>query len=191
MSGVKNKCITMQHCFSIKLEHRMASYIFMFHRSSTRLLTCLCGSHASIVLCHESPPGICIIYFLADTFCVALLLLSVHHPYPIFIIQIPINRVSTWAATRGFEFSTEKNVTVHFHRKRGLQQEPSLTLNNYRVMFKTSMKFLGLTFDQRLSWKQHIDQFKAECQKKMNLLRCVSAKKWEVIEQQCLHYIEP
>ena len=58
------------------------------------------------------------------------------------------------------------------------RQGPSLSLNGLKIIFKISTKFLGLIFDQRLNWKLHIDHLMIECQRRMNLLRCVSAKRW-------------
>ena len=39
------------------------------------------------------------------------------------------------------------------------------------------MRLLGLLFDEKLTWKQHIDQVKGKC-KKLNLLRCLSGRDW-------------
>lgn len=56
-------------------------------------------------------------------------------------LQRAINNVTTWATGHGFQFS------VHFHRKRGLTQEPSLFLNDTPIHFKPETKFLGLILD--------------------------------------------
>ena len=72
---------------------------------------------------------------------------SAHVPSIDRRLQIAINRVYSWAEDHGFEFSNVKTVAVHFHRKRGLQQEPSLSLNGHIIIFKALTKFLGLIFD--------------------------------------------
>ena len=102
---------------------------------------------------------------------------SAHVPSIERRLHIAMNRVYSWAEDHGFEFSNDKTVAVPFHHKRGLQQEPSLSLNGHRIIFKISTKLIGLIFDQRLNWKLHIDHLK-ECQRRMNLLRCVAAKRW-------------
>ena len=88
--------------------------------------------------------------------------------------QIAINRVYSWAEDHEFEFCNYKTVAVHFHCKSRLQQEPSLSLNCHRIIFKTSIKFLGLIFDQRLNWKLHIDHLKTVPEKNESSLMYIS-----------------
>ena len=102
---------------------------------------------------------------------------SAHVPSIERRLQIAINRVYSWAENHGFEFSNDKTVAVHFHRKRGLHQEPSLSRNGHIIIFNTSTKFLGLIFDQRLNWKLHIEHLRTESQRRINFLRCVSSRR--------------
>lgn len=53
-----------------------------------------------------------------------------------------------------------------------------LTLNNHPIPIQHSARFLGLLFDRRLNWKDHIGQLKNTCQKALNLLKCISGNKW-------------
>ena len=66
----------------------------------------------------------------------------------------------------------------HFHRKRGLQQEPSRSPYDSPIQFRTSAKYLGLIFDQRLRWVQHIESLKAKANKALEVLKCESNTKW-------------
>lgn len=93
-------------------------------------------------------------------------------------LQSTIHRIERWANGCGFRFSPQKTVAVHFHRKRGLQTEPSLNLYGSRIFFQTSAKYLGLTFDQRLRWRQHIENLKIKCIKSLDILKCLSNTKW-------------
>lgn len=93
-------------------------------------------------------------------------------------LQLAINRVQAKATNRGFRFSQQKSIAVHFHRKRGLQQEPSLFLYGEPVQFRDSIRYLGLIFDQRLRWKKHIDALKIKCTKSLDILKCLSRTKW-------------
>ena len=38
-----------------------------------------------------------------------------------------------------------------------MQYEPNLNINNNRITFKTSAKFLGMIFEQRIRWREHIE----------------------------------
>ena len=93
-------------------------------------------------------------------------------------LQQALNKISDWTRSTGFSFSTEKTMAVRFHRKRGIQPEPDLTLNGSPIAIKNRAKYLGLTFDERLNWRAHIDDLKARCHKAMNLLKCLSWKSW-------------
>lgn len=93
-------------------------------------------------------------------------------------LQIAIDRAESWTAANGFNFSTEKTFATHFHKKRGLPTEPSLHLKNNPIVFKRTAKFLGMTFDQKLTWKDHIKLLKCSCMKSLNILKAVSNQTW-------------
>lgn len=93
-------------------------------------------------------------------------------------LQVAINRVSSWATNHGFRFSIQKSIAVHFHRKRGLQREPSLLLYGDPVQFKDSARYLGMIFDQRLRWKQHLESLKAKATKAIDILKTTAKTKW-------------
>ena len=52
--------------------------------------------------------------------------------------------------SKGYKLSEDKTVATQFHRKRGMQPEPSITLNNAQIKFKPCTKFLGLIFDEKI-----------------------------------------
>ena len=95
-------------------------------------------------------------------------------------LQLSINKIHTWTHNNGFKLSTDRGkiVAIHFHRKRGLQTEPDLYLNRIRIAFSETAKFLGMTFDQRLKWKPHIQSLKQSCQKALNIVKCLSNANW-------------
>ena len=93
-------------------------------------------------------------------------------------LQITINRIQQWANNHGFQFSTEKTTALHFHRKRGLQQEPSLNIYGQRIHFHPTAKYLGMIFDQRLRWKEHINSLKTKAIKSLDIIKCLSKTNW-------------
>ena len=92
-----------------------------------------------------------------------------------FSIQSHINKVHAWAESIGMKFSTSKTVCVHFNQKRQ-PPAPSLTLGNVPITVQRSVKFLGVTFDEKLTFRNHILATRIKCLKAINLLKFVSGK---------------
>ena len=92
-------------------------------------------------------------------------------------LQLAVNQMSSWCASRGFKFSTQKTVGIDFSRRRS-PGSPQIYLHNQLIDFKNHTKFLGLTFDKRLNWKEHISQLRSKALKSLNLLRTLSHLKW-------------
>ena len=93
-------------------------------------------------------------------------------------LQICLNKLETWSNENGFRFSTAKTVCVHFCRKRKLHLDPELFLSGTKIPVVSQVKFLGLTFDNKLNFKPHIFQLKQKCKKALNLLKVVSHFDW-------------
>lgn len=93
-------------------------------------------------------------------------------------VQLTINNMVKWANNNGFTFSTEKTSCVLFSRKRGPAPEPTLTMYDVSIQNKAMQKFLGLTFDSKLSFSFHIIDLKRKCHKVLNVLKVLSHKSW-------------
>jgi hypothetical protein len=71
-------------------------------------------------------------------------------------MQAALNNVSSWTRRKGFKISPEKTVAMHICRKRIHNlRYPEIRLNGHRLEIKNTHKILGLTFDNRLTWKTH------------------------------------
>ena len=75
-------------------------------------------------------------------------------------LQKAIDAVSKWAAGCGFKFSSTKTVAVRFTKSRRVEVIPNLILNGNILPYKEEVKFLGMTFDKKLTWGSHIDNLK-------------------------------
>ena len=93
-------------------------------------------------------------------------------------LQISINKILNFTNKAGFKISAEKTVAIQFHRKTGMQQEPQLRIGDSNIMFQPHAKFLGLIFDQRLHWKEHINYLRGKCLRSLNLIKMLSKIKW-------------
>ena len=93
-------------------------------------------------------------------------------------LQNAINKIVEFTKLTGFKISTEKTVAVHFHKKRRPQPEPVLQIHNVNINFQTEAKFLGMVFDKRLNFRQHIDSLRKKCLRSLNLLKILSKMQW-------------
>jgi len=93
-------------------------------------------------------------------------------------LQLCINKVQGWADKNGFRFSPTKTVCVHFCIQRKLHDDPTLTLNGSNIPVVEEAKFLGLIFDRKLNFKQHIAATRKKCLSPLNLLKVLSHFDW-------------
>ncbi|GFN82574.1 RNA-directed DNA polymerase from mobile element jockey [Plakobranchus ocellatus] len=92
-------------------------------------------------------------------------------------IQLCINNVQKWVSENGFRFSVLKTTCVHFHKQR-IYTEPALHLDSQPIPVKGEAKFLGVVFDSKLTFYNHIQYIKKKCLKALNLLRVVGHTDW-------------
>ena len=102
-------------------------------------------------------------------------------------IQQCLNKLSDWADTNGFKFSSSKTVCMHFCRLHKVHQDPVLTLNGSPIPVVEETKFLGIIFDRKLSFLPHIRHLKEKCTKALNLLRVVAHTTWGADRQTLIH----
>ena len=93
-------------------------------------------------------------------------------------LQTALHHISSWANKNGFKFSSSKTVCVHFCNQRKLHLDPVLLLNNNPIPVVEKVKFLGLMFDKKLNFKEHISYLRCRCQSALQLLRTVSRLDW-------------
>lgn len=91
-------------------------------------------------------------------------------------LQLAVAGLERWSRNTGFTFSTEKTKCMHICRVRGCQKpQPQLTLNQHQVEQTECYKYLGMHFDNSLTWKKHITLLKASCLRSLNLLKFLSS----------------
>ena len=101
-------------------------------------------------------------------------------------LQLAINRILQWAETHGLRFSPLKTVAMHFCRLRGAHPDPDLYLKNQRISCVEENRFLGLIFDNRLTWMPHLRHIKAAGMKVISLLRVLAHTSWGADRQTLL-----
>lgn len=95
-------------------------------------------------------------------------------------MQRALDDLQGWCDRWGFTISTSKTVAVLFTRNpmMEIRNKVNLSINGQQLKVEKSAKFLGVVFDSRLNWRQHIDYVIAKCQKRLNLMRSVSGTTW-------------
>ena len=102
-------------------------------------------------------------------------------------LQLQLNKLEIWAHENGFKFSTNKTVAVHFCKKRKCTRQPDLKLCKERLPVKDEAKYLGVTFDSKLSFLPHIKDLKKRCQLSLNALKILSNPEWGGDAETLLH----
>ena len=93
-------------------------------------------------------------------------------------LQLQLNKIQEWTDNNGFKFSAQKTKIVHFCQIQKQHLDPELYIYNEQIPVTTNVKFLGLIFDNKLSFLPHIKELKAKCQKAINLLKTLSNTDW-------------
>ena len=91
-------------------------------------------------------------------------------------IQDNLNRIAEWCNLWGFKISLDKTVAVVFSNR--AVTDIHLTLDNQPVKIDNKAKFLGLIFDRKLSWRDHINYLEQKCKKRLQLMRAVAGNSW-------------
>ena len=92
-------------------------------------------------------------------------------------IQDNLNRITEWCNLWGFKISLDKTVAVVFSHR--AVTDIHLTRDNQPVKIDNKAKFLGLIFDRKLSWRDHINYLEEKCKKRLQLMRAVAGNSWE------------
>jgi len=93
-------------------------------------------------------------------------------------LQLCVNNISKWVTENGFKFSIQKTECIHFHKQRGIFPDPDIRLGNSPIKVSKQVKFLGLIFDQKLTFLPHIKYLRTSCQQALNVLKVVSSSDW-------------
>lgn len=89
-------------------------------------------------------------------------------------LQIAIDNLVSWSKHNGLQFSETKTKHICFHKTQ--KHNIRLNMNNRAIETTTKHKFLGLTYEEKLTWKSHISILKAELIPRINIFKILSNK---------------
>ncbi|GBM16438.1 putative RNA-directed DNA polymerase from transposon X-element [Araneus ventricosus] len=93
-------------------------------------------------------------------------------------LQIAVNSVTQWCNNNCYTISSSKTAAVHFCRKRNLHFDPEIKLNDVIIPFVNDIRFLGITFDRKLTFLPHVKLLRKKCEKSLNILKVLSTTTW-------------
>ena len=80
-------------------------------------------------------------------------------------MQLRVNSVQKWVSENSFKLSTYKTVCIHFHQQYVFfSADPNILLGKTPIKVVKEPKFVGLIFDTKLIFKNHIQYLKTSCQ---------------------------
>jgi hypothetical protein len=95
-------------------------------------------------------------------------------------MQKALNIVYEWGCEEGLTFNPSKTAVLLFSQKTSIKRDelPKLKLGGIELPYLKEVKYLGITFTDRLTWHKHIMQKIASC-KKLLMMLCHSVdKEW-------------
>ena len=92
-------------------------------------------------------------------------------------VQNALDCIGGWCDLWGFKVSVEKTKVIVF-AKRPVRTDFQLVYDGRPLEIVKEHKFLGIYFDNRLSWGPHISCIVTKCLKGLNLLRVLSGRYW-------------
>lgn len=93
-------------------------------------------------------------------------------------LQLSLNKINKWATNNGFSFSKEKTKYMHFCQHRKMHHDPILKLDKDTITGAKQYRYLGIIFDQKLTFIPHIKYLRKKCNKSIQLLRVIAHTNW-------------
>lgn len=94
-------------------------------------------------------------------------------------LQLALSHLERWSRRSGFRFSAEKTVAMHICRVRGCPKlSHDLTLYGTVIPPVEVFKYLGMTIDNSLTWRPHINLLKQRCRRCLDVLKFISHSRY-------------
>ena len=74
------------------------------------------------------------------------------------LMQDALDKCHDWGTKHGLIFVPEKTATIFFHNKQKIKEPKKLKMNGIEINYSSTIKYLGIWLDQRLTWSYHINE---------------------------------
>ena len=98
--------------------------------------------------------------------------------FPAYHLQNIINQLEVYCSKWRISLNPTKTWCLNFFLKKENNNTPRLWLRGELVKYKKELKFLGITFDQGLTFEAHIKDISKRCKKRLNLVKATRGKTW-------------
>ena len=98
--------------------------------------------------------------------------------FPAYHLQNIINELEEYCSKWRISLNPNKTWCPNFFLKSENKNTPRLWLRGELIQYKKELKFLGITFDQGLTFKAHIEEIVTRCKKRLNLIKALKGKSW-------------
>ena len=90
-------------------------------------------------------------------------------------LQRDLDKLARWCAKWRIKLNPEK-VIIFSNSQFAIRAEPALSLYGYLLSYYLQIKFLGLTFDNRMTFTKHFEEILERCNQKFHRLRILVNK---------------
>ena len=95
------------------------------------------------------------------------------------LLQKDLRKLAKWCAKWRIKLNPEKTKVIIFSRSYlAGKPEPTLKLYGERLKIYPQVKFLGITFDCKFTFKKHFEDILGRCNTRYNRIRLLTNKKW-------------
>ena len=74
--------------------------------------------------------------------------------------------------------NSDKSLCLNFYQNSKNNNSPRLWVKGELLQYKKECKFLGVIFDEKMTFKAHIENIVSRCKKRLNLLKAIRGKDW-------------
>ena len=94
-------------------------------------------------------------------------------------LQRDLDKLARWCAKWRIKLNPDKAKVIIFSKSQfAIREEPALSLYGDLLSYCPHIKFLGITFDNKMTFTKHFEEILECCNQKFHRLRIVVNKKW-------------
>jgi len=92
-------------------------------------------------------------------------------------LQNTANKIAKWSTLTGFKISSLISQCIVFSNKKG-QKHINIQLNDNFIPNKNTIKILGVYFDKKINWIEHLKHLKISLTTSLNIMKMISHTTW-------------